>query len=414
MKLRQSLRMSGRAITGHRLRSALTVLGVVIGVAAVITFVTLGASVRAGVVGDLSLDDEGTVYAWAAPENRTDSNPAATAKAVFTRRDAAEIESLSSVEEAHAYSLLFAQAVGHDDTVRPLSGNVVASGEGFLRPDGIERGRHYREGAFEAVLNPSAAAMFDGTVTVGENVTLVLAFGQEIEATVVGILDDDDPRSPIEGFRDQPRLYVPIDPYYDLTAAGVEEGEARFGGIVVETTPGNVDDAKADARAYLESDASDAGERDEGVTFMLDTSDELIGRLGAILDTLTGFVTAVALVSLVVGAVGIANIMLVSVTERTRDIGIMKAVGAENRDVLQLFLTEAAILGVVGAAVGTAVGLAGGWAVTAVFVPRVPVVYPLQWPIVAIVVGVVVGVLAGLYPAWRAARIDPIDALRYE
>ncbi|MFW5903187.1 MAG: ABC transporter permease, partial [Halolamina sp.] len=107
-------------------------------------------------------------------------------------------------------------------------------------------------------------------------------------------------------------------------------------------------------------------------------------------------------------------IMLVSVTERTREIGVMKAVGAGNRDVLQLFLTEAAILGVVGAAVGTAVGLAGGRIVTEIFVPRVPVVYPLQWLVIAIVVGVLVGVLAGLYPAWRAARIDPIDALRYE
>ncbi|MFQ3295272.1 MAG: putative ABC transport system permease protein, partial [Halobacteriales archaeon] len=89
--------MTWRAIQGHSLRSVLTALGVVVGVAAVITFVTLGASVQAGIVGDLSPEDDGRVYVWAADENRTDGNPAITAKAVFTRRDAAEIRNLSAV-----------------------------------------------------------------------------------------------------------------------------------------------------------------------------------------------------------------------------------------------------------------------------------------------------------------------------
>jgi putative ABC transport system permease protein len=102
----------------------------------------------------------------------------------------------------------------------------------------------------------------------------------------------------------------------------------------------------------------------------------------------------------------------VSVTERTREIGIMKAVGAQDRDVLQLFLTEAVVLGGVGSVLGVAVGLVGGFVATAAL--DLPLLYSPGWAAVAVVVGVVVGVLAGLYPAWNAARVDPIEALRYE
>ena len=104
--------------------------------------------------------------------------------------------------------------------------------------------------------------------------------------------------------------------------------------------------------------------------------------------------------------------MLVSVTERTREIGIMKAVGARNREVMQLFLVESVLLGAFGALVGLPLGVAGGWVATRY--AEIPLTLAPGWFAVAVGVGVFVGVVAGLYPAWRAARVDPIDALRYE
>jgi len=102
----------------------------------------------------------------------------------------------------------------------------------------------------------------------------------------------------------------------------------------------------------------------------------------------------------------------VSVTERTREIGIMKAVGATRGDILQIFLAEAVILGALGSILGTLLGLAGGFVGTSLIF--LPLRFEIQWAVVAVLVGVLVGVAAGLYPAWNAARIDPIDALRHE
>ena len=118
------------------------------------------------------------------------------------------------------------------------------------------------------------------------------------------------------------------------------------------------------------------------------------------------------MIALIVGAIGIANIMLVSVTERTREIGIMKAVGARNRDVMGLFLAEATVLGGAGAVVGLPLGLAVAYGATAY--AEVSFTPAYAWLAIAVGVGLGVGVVAGLYPAWRAARVDPIDALRYE
>ena len=128
--------------------------------------------------------------------------------------------------------------------------------------------------------------------------------------------------------------------------------------------------------------------------------------------SLTTFITSIAVISLVVGAIGIANIMLVSVTERTREIGIMKAVGAQNRDVLPVFLTQAVLLGIIGSVFGVALGALAGYAATRYV--GLPLVFAYEAVPVAIGVGLLVGVVTGLYPAWNAARVDPIDALRYE
>ena len=411
MKARTSVTMAWRAIRSHKLRSALTTLGVVIGVAAVLTFVILGASLQADVIGDVSPDDRRNVYGWAAPPNSS-GGPGAGAQPVFTPRDLRNVENESAVASAYGFQPIPTQTISAKGETVPRGSGVFATGREYVNAEDVAEGRRFRTGEREAVLNPTAVALFSENVSVGDELRLRVPVVGEVNATVVGITEDSESRSPFEGFNPGPRVYLPTDPYVtDVT----QSDRTRFSLIVIEaTSEARTGDATRQARAYLNSSASDAADfGNENLEFRLQTSVELLDQFQDLFSTLQNFVVGVAGISLLVGSIGIANIMLVSVTERTREIGIMKAVGAQRRDVLQLFILEAMVLGLVGALLGVVVGLAAGYGV-AQFVGLQSLVVPWEWGAIAVVVGIAVGVLAGLYPAYNAAKTDPIDALRYE
>jgi putative ABC transport system permease protein len=146
--------------------------------------------------------------------------------------------------------------------------------------------------------------------------------------------------------------------------------------------------------------------------FTVRTQLELAQAMTATSKVMSILLAAIASVSLIVGGIGIMNIMLVSVTERTREIGIRMAVGARGRDILVQFLVEAVTLSAIGGLVGIALGIgaskivasATGW----------PVLTPLSWVVIASFSSAIVGIISGFYPAWKASKLDPIEALRYE
>jgi len=149
-----------------------------------------------------------------------------------------------------------------------------------------------------------------------------------------------------------------------------------------------------------------------GNDFAAFTQDEVMDMMGAMIAVLTFMLGGIASISLLVGGIGIMNIMLVSVSERTREIGIRKAIGAKTYDIMSQFVIESVLLSVLGGLIGIALGALGSWGIAAT--GALPSVVSIWSVALAFFFSISVGVFFGVYPAWRASKLDPIDALRYE
>ncbi|WP_049972363.1 ABC transporter permease [Haladaptatus cibarius] len=419
MNLFESLRISWRNIREHKLRSTLTTLGVIIGVAAVITFVTLGASLQADIISTVAGGNAATMYVSAQSQSETGlPDIGGGGQTVLTKHDMDGIRSLQGVEAAVPESGVAASTVEFNNSTVGRQWVVVTTPPYFdVRNQDFVSGGSFQSGEREVVLNRPAVSMFgEENVTVGDNITVTRAAGGErVNATVVGIVEPTDQSALGISEGASPQIYAPTDPFYQRTvySPSANENQRVYGrALVLAESPSQVDSVQGRVYTYL-GEQSDARElKSDSYRFKVTTQDELVNQVRQVSNTFTAYITGIALISLVVGAIGIANIMLVSVTERTREIGIMKAVGARNNDVLQLFLFEAVLLGLFGSAVGALVGLGGGYVAASII--GLPLAFRPEWFGIAVAVGVLVGVLAGIYPAWDAAQTDPIDALRYE
>ena len=417
MEFRESLRMAWRAIRAHRLRSTLTTLGVVIGVGAVITFVTLGASLEGAIIEEVAGGQSPAMIVTGQPAGAERGPGGAGGQGAFTEHDVGQLEAIEGVETVVPVGRVSVSDVSSRNQSVTFPAMTATSPAYFehVAQANLTTGRPFEPGAREVVLNEPAARLFDENVSVGDTITVVRSGGEPVNATVVGILAAESDDGLFGGGDPQPRIVGPTDPFYEnrVESPATGDRERAYPQVtVVATGFDRIGDVEERVTAYLESDSDARRLLPDSYEVTVLTNEDLVERIQDVLARFTGFVTGIAVISLVVGAIGIANIMLVSVTERTREIGIMKAVGFQNRDVLQLFLVEAVILGLVGAVVGVVVGVLAGWAATEIL--DLPLTVPLEWAGVAVVVGVLVGVVAGLYPAWNGARIDPIEALRYE
>ncbi|HEX2029619.1 MAG TPA: ABC transporter permease [Nitriliruptorales bacterium] len=394
MKLGEAARVALEAIRANRLRSGLTTLGVVIGVLAVILLVAIGQGAREEITA--TIEDLGSNLLLVFP-GQADLGQAPT-RSRFTLRDVEEVGRELGDPGRVAADLVSGEVV----RARNASAFVSVLGVTRTFPNvvtrRVERGDHFSAsdvatGRRVAVLGASVAdELFPGRDPMGATLTIA-----GLRFRVTGVLERVG--ASFGPDRDA-QVLVPI------TAAQRLFRDSRVDAIFVRArTTDSIEQDASRVRTVL-------SRRFRADEFSILTQQDLIGVAGRVLQLLTLVLAAIAGISLLVGGVGVSNIMLVSVSERTREIGLRKALGARTRDITLQFLLEAVVLTGAGGFVGILSGTA--LAVMADRFSPLPAVVTGWSVTLAVTVSVAVGVLFGVWPAWRAGRLDPVAALRHE
>lgn len=395
MRLAEAWRVAVTALRANRLRSALTMLGVIIGVASVVVLVAIGTGAKReveqqvqGLGSNLIIVVPGRLEFGSAPtRSRLQLGDADRVARAIGQPGRVAVTLSSGETVRYGARSMFATVNGTNAAVPLVFVRPVARGS-YLRPSDIDTRRRV------AVLGSRLAAqLFDGADPLGRTVSV-----GGVRFRVIGVFARVG--SSLGADRDS-EVHIPV------TAAQRLFADMRVDALALKAP------TTADIPAVRKTALAVLADRYPDEEFSAVTQDQILGTVGRILGLLTTVLAAIAAISLLVGGVGVSNIMLVSVRERTQEIGLRKAVGARQRDVLLQFLLEAVLLTTIGGVIGIALGVGGSLGLAAA-IDQLPAVITWWSPVLAFAVSAAVGVFFGVVPARRAGRLDPVVALRSE
>ncbi len=397
-----SVLLSFREIRRNIMRSFLTVLGVVIGVASVITMVTIGSGATAQIRQQLA--NMGTNMLMVSPGKRLGPG-LSTGNIAFKEADAVtiakELSSIAAVAPVSSQSIKAiygnqnwtTQATGSDNQYLKETNRSISEGREFSENE-------LRNGGAVCIVGQTVRKkLFGGQEVLGEKIRL-----QKLSCEVIGLLEGKGQNTMGEDQDDI--VIVPLHMFQRRIAGSLDVGI-----IQVSVQEGcSTEKAQRDIEALMRERRHLSPSDDDNFSVM--DMKEMIKMLTGTTQLLTALLSAVAAVSLLVGGIGIMNIMLVSVTERTREIGVRLAIGALESDVLTQFLVEAVVLSSIGGLLG--IVLATAASLVLAHVVQVPYIFKPGINILSFLFSAAIGVIFGFFPARRAASLDPINALRHE
>lgn len=389
----------------HRgLRSWLTILGIFIGIAAVVSLISMGQGLRTAVTGQfgglsidrITIENKGTGF----------GPPGSTVVEKLNNNDIDILESINGIEKI----------VTRNVRVTDIEYNDVS---GFVYIGDVPETKENRDFLYETInIEAAEGKLLEGElgkVMLGNNFLTTDDFGKEFRVGKTILINGKE--FEIIGFAEKTSTFilnsVVFMNFNDLQKLLDIEGEYDIIVVQVQDKDRIEQVAKEIERRFRDDRNEELGEE----TFVVQTSAQALNSANTILDIINAIVIGIASISLFVGGVGIANTMYTSVVERTKEIGIMKSVGARNKDILLIFLIEAGLLGLVGGVVGAVIGLGGALAVSSIanaaFGNNLFIV-SVSWPLLigAVSFSFLVGVLSGILPALQASKLNVVDALR--
>lgn len=395
-----NIRLSLIELVTNKLRAFLTVLGITIGIAAVVLLLSMGQSVQDYVTERFEGLGTNTLrVSTTATNRRTD---ALTIELADGLRDPERLPGVALVMPQTTSSY----AVVYEDNSFNVSTNGVTTDYEAAAGRTVETGRFFTQDEYDAsaqvavIGTTTAENLFDTADPLGKTIRISNVLFQ-----VVGVLAESGTQDDI--------VVVPLSAFKArLNNTRTTTGESTVNTILVKVADVNEIDAVTERlTTVLREERGLAAAASDN--FSIFSASTIVESLTSTIQVLTLFLGIVAGISLLVGGINVMNIMLVTITERTREIGLRKATGAQNSDIILLFLVQAVVMTLIGGAAGVAIAMAGSALVTSL-VDDFTVVVQLSNVLLAAGISTAIGIFFGVYPASRAAKLNPIDALRYE